>query len=163
MKNLKTIDQFIKENILPRPYKKIKCLECGEDVCDNINYKIGHLYNKHNCKPSVDDYKAKSMLNKYFAQGLKESNSYNKLNENLESYNKALILLKKYDIEPQGQPNKSIVFEVDDSELEGYILTTGDNKYNMSYWDGKKNNNHNNIDLDEIEGILMSLKNKKLF
>jgi hypothetical protein len=54
------------ENILPKPYKKVKCLECGEEVCDNINYKIGHLYNKHNCKPSVGDYKAKRMLKQYF-------------------------------------------------------------------------------------------------
>lgn len=66
MKNLKSIDQFIKENIIPKQYKKIKCLECGEEVCDNIDYKIAHLYNKHNCKPSVDDYKAKKMLNQYF-------------------------------------------------------------------------------------------------
>lgn len=56
----------INENILPKPYKKIKCLECGEYVCDNMNYKIGHLYNKHNCKPSIGDYKAKSMMKKYF-------------------------------------------------------------------------------------------------
>lgn len=56
----------IKENLLPKPYKKVKCLECGEEVCDNINYKIGHLYNKHNCKPSVGDYKAKQMLKEYF-------------------------------------------------------------------------------------------------
>jgi len=57
---------YVKENILPRPYKKIKCLECGEEVCDNLNYKIGHLYNKHFCKPSVGDYKAKRMLKQYF-------------------------------------------------------------------------------------------------
>lgn len=31
------------ENMLPKPYKKVKCAECGEEVCDNINYKIGHL------------------------------------------------------------------------------------------------------------------------
>lgn len=55
------------ENILPKPYKKVKCDECGEEVCDNINYKIGHLYNRHNCKPSVGDYKAKRMMKKYFA------------------------------------------------------------------------------------------------
>lgn len=60
------IEQKLNENILPKPYKKVKCLECGEEVCDNLNYKIGHLYNKHNCKPSVDDYKAKIMLKKYF-------------------------------------------------------------------------------------------------
>jgi hypothetical protein len=63
------VPQFhgMRENVLPRPYKKVKCLECGEEVCDNINYKVGHLYNRHNCKPSVDDYKAKSMMKKYFA------------------------------------------------------------------------------------------------
>lgn len=54
------------ENILPKSYPKVKCLECGESVCDNLNYKIGHLYNKHNCKPSVGDYKAKKMLIQYF-------------------------------------------------------------------------------------------------
>jgi len=63
----KVLPQTANENMLPRPYKKIKCLECGEEVCDSINYKIGHLYNKHNCKPSVGDYKAKSMMKKYFA------------------------------------------------------------------------------------------------
>jgi hypothetical protein len=62
----KEYDNNVNENMLPRPYKKIKCLECGEEVCDNINYKIGHLYNRHNCKPSVGDYKAKVMLKKYF-------------------------------------------------------------------------------------------------
>jgi len=59
-------DQHINENILPRPFKKVKCLECGEEVCDNMNYKIGHLYNKHNCKPSLNDYKAIDMMKKYF-------------------------------------------------------------------------------------------------
>jgi hypothetical protein len=60
-------DQRLNENMLPKqPCKKVKCLECGESVCDNLSYKIGHLYNKHNCKPSVDDYKAKIMLKKYF-------------------------------------------------------------------------------------------------
>ena len=57
----------LKENILPRQCPKTRCLECGEEVCDSTNYKIGHLYNKHNCKPSVGDYKAKAMLKKYFA------------------------------------------------------------------------------------------------
>lgn len=61
----------IKENILPRPYPKVKCAECGEEVCDNINYKIGHLYNKHNCKPSVGDYKAKRMLVQCFPPVIK--------------------------------------------------------------------------------------------
>jgi hypothetical protein len=61
------------ENILPKPYKKVKCLECGTEVCDNVNYKIGHLYNKHNCKPSVGDYKAKRMLKQYFPDVVKES------------------------------------------------------------------------------------------
>ena len=60
-------NQYLNENILPRPYKKIKCLECGEEVCDNMNYKIGHLYNKHNCKPSLNDYKAIKMMKSYFA------------------------------------------------------------------------------------------------
>lgn len=60
------MERYVKENILPKPYKTVKCLECGEEVCDNLNYKIGHLYNKHNCKPSVGDYKAKQMLTKYF-------------------------------------------------------------------------------------------------
>lgn len=60
------INKELNENILPRPYPKTKCLECGEEVCDNIKYKIGHLYNKHNCKPSVDDYKAMEMMGKYF-------------------------------------------------------------------------------------------------
>jgi len=55
------------ENVLPRPCPKTKCLECGEEVCDSINFKVGHLYNKHNCKPSVGDYKAKNMMKKYFA------------------------------------------------------------------------------------------------
>jgi hypothetical protein len=64
--NLGFPDDFVKENMLPKPYKKVKCLECGEEVCDNVNYKIGHLYNKHNCKPSVGDYKAKKMLKQYF-------------------------------------------------------------------------------------------------
>lgn len=59
-------ESLTNENILPKPYKKVKCQECGEEVCDNLNYKIGHLYNKHNCKPSVDDYKAKKMLKQYF-------------------------------------------------------------------------------------------------
>lgn len=54
------------ENVLPKPYKTTKCLECGETVCDDLNKKIGHLYNKHNCKPSVGDYKAKIMLKEYF-------------------------------------------------------------------------------------------------
>lgn len=54
------------ENMLPKPCPKIKCLECGEEVCDTMNQKIWHLYNKHNCKPSVDDYKAKKMLKQYF-------------------------------------------------------------------------------------------------
>jgi len=54
------------ENMLPKPYKKVKCAECGEEVCDNINFKIGHLYNRHNCKPSVGDYKARRMMVQYF-------------------------------------------------------------------------------------------------
>jgi len=58
--------QHLNENMIPRPCPKTKCLECGEEVCDSINYKIGHLYNKHNCKPSVNDYKAKAMLKRYF-------------------------------------------------------------------------------------------------
>ena len=58
--------QNLNENILPRPYKKIKCLECGEEVCDNMSYKIAHLYNKHFCKPSVNNYKAMNMMKKYF-------------------------------------------------------------------------------------------------
>lgn len=74
MKNLKSMNEFLGtkvfENILPKSYPKVKCLECGEHVCDNLNYKIGHLYNKHNCKPSVGDYKAKKMLNTYFGQGI---------------------------------------------------------------------------------------------
>ena len=61
------------ENMLPRPYKTVKCGECGETVCDDQNKKIGHVYNKHNCKPSVDDYKAKSMVKKFFAKSIKES------------------------------------------------------------------------------------------
>ena len=56
----------INENILPRPYKKVKCLECGEITNSDLNSKFAHLYNKHNCKPSVDDFKAKEMLKKYF-------------------------------------------------------------------------------------------------
>jgi hypothetical protein len=76
MKNIKSLDEFIRENILPRPYKKVKCAECGEEVCDNLNYKIGHLYNKHNCKPSVGDYKAKRMLKEYFPEIVKEFSSY---------------------------------------------------------------------------------------
>lgn len=64
--NWRVINQPVKENLLPKPYKKVKCLECGEEVCDNLNYKIGHLYNKHNCKPSVGDYKAKKMMKEYF-------------------------------------------------------------------------------------------------
>ena len=55
------------ENILPRPCSKIKCLECGELIDDNLKSKIEHLYNMHNCKPSVDDYKAKKMLTQYFS------------------------------------------------------------------------------------------------
>ena len=58
--------QKMEENVLPRPYPKVRCLECGQEVCDNINYKIGHLYNKHNCKPSVDDVIARKMLKQYF-------------------------------------------------------------------------------------------------
>jgi hypothetical protein len=78
MKNFKSLNNFLNddvfnENILPRAYKKVKCAECGEDVCDNINYKIGHLYNKHNCKPSIDDYKAKRMLKQYFPKPMKEN------------------------------------------------------------------------------------------
>lgn len=69
----KEYDNNVNENMLPKPYKKVKCAECGEEVCDNLNYKIGHLYNKHNCKPSVNDYKAKRMLVQYFPPKLKES------------------------------------------------------------------------------------------
>jgi len=75
LNHLKSFESFVgnvNENILPRPHKKVKCAECGEEVCDNINYKIGHLYNKHNCKPSVGDYKAKRMLVQYFTPILKE-------------------------------------------------------------------------------------------
>ena len=60
------------ENMIPRPCPKTKCLECGEEVCDSINFKVGHLYNKHNCKPSVGDYKAKNMMKKYFPVSVKE-------------------------------------------------------------------------------------------
>ncbi len=59
-------EMALSENILPKPYKEIKCLECGEITNSDLNSKFAHLYNKHNCKPSVDDYKAKEMLKKYF-------------------------------------------------------------------------------------------------
>ena len=97
MKNLTTkfssfVYNSINENILPKPYKKIKCLECGESVCDNLNYKIAHLYNKHNCKPSLNDYKAKNMLKQYFSLNKNESKHQNndKINEsmNLEDFRK---------------------------------------------------------------------------
>lgn len=74
MNNIKKMDEFLKENMIPKqPAKKVKCAECGEEVCDKLDFKIGHLYNKHNCKPSVNDYKAKRMLIQYFPPKLKES------------------------------------------------------------------------------------------
>jgi hypothetical protein len=91
MKHIKSFDVLsskTNENILPKPYKKVKCAECGEDVCDNINYKIGHLYNKHNCKPSVDDYKAKKMLKQYFPMAIKENVDTNLKSMILEIFRK---------------------------------------------------------------------------
>lgn len=58
--------QRVNENVLPRPYPKTKCLECGESIDNDLKSKIGHLFNKHNCKPSINDYKAKKMLKEYF-------------------------------------------------------------------------------------------------
>lgn len=73
MNNLKSMEEFLVENIIPKqPCPKVKCNECGEEVCDSLNYKIGHLYYKHNCKPSVNDYKAKRMLVQYFPPLVKE-------------------------------------------------------------------------------------------
>lgn len=70
------------ENIIPKnPCPKVKCAECGQEVCDKIGSKIGHLYLKHNCKPSVGDYKAKKMLKEYFPVAIKEEFIFNNKNQ----------------------------------------------------------------------------------
>jgi len=66
MKNLKNREDFIKENILPRPYPKTKCLECGEEVCDSLRSKIWHLENKHYLKLTKGDYVSEKTIRKYF-------------------------------------------------------------------------------------------------
>jgi len=54
------------ENKLPRPCPKIKCLECGEEVCDSLRSKIWHLENKHYLKLGEGDYMSNKTVKKYF-------------------------------------------------------------------------------------------------
>lgn len=54
------------ENMLPKPSQKIKCQECGEDVCDDWKYKIGHVQNKHFIKPTTNDDLIKNAIKTCF-------------------------------------------------------------------------------------------------
>jgi len=65
MKIISNFENF-NENLLPKSFKKIKCLECGEKVCDTINQKLWHLYNKHFKKSTVDEWEEQELLKKYF-------------------------------------------------------------------------------------------------
>ena len=65
MKRLSNFENF-NENMLPKSFPKTKCLECGEEVCDTINQKIWHLYNKHFKKSTVGEWEEQELLKKYF-------------------------------------------------------------------------------------------------
>lgn len=57
-------DDDINENSVPKPSPQVKCDICEIKVNDNREDKIGHLYSKHNFKPSAD--KIEKWLLEYF-------------------------------------------------------------------------------------------------
>jgi len=68
MKHLKKYGE-INENIVPQcKIKKVRCLECGEKVCDNTDQLLWHLYNKHFKKSTVNEWEEKILLKKYFGK-----------------------------------------------------------------------------------------------
>lgn len=55
LKFFKEQEMKLNENILPKPIKKIRCLECGEIIDDIWKDKVAHVQNKHFVKPSIND------------------------------------------------------------------------------------------------------------
>jgi hypothetical protein len=160
-------DQKLNENMLPKqPIKKVKCLECGESVCDNLGYKIGHLYNRHNCKPSVDDYIAKNMLKKYFPSIVKESNSskYNWMQH--PDYPEPPVLnetITNPDVDPYGEENwgptkrykvYKTVYERSRVEYVGYVDAENEEEaINKSDYITNWEQYNNDIINEDIENI----------
>jgi hypothetical protein len=60
--DINNTDDFIDENLVPKQKPQVKCNECDMLVIDDDLEKIGHLYSKHNFKPTVDD------TNKWFLE-----------------------------------------------------------------------------------------------
>jgi hypothetical protein len=48
-------DDSVVENSVPKPQPTVKCTNCGVNVTDCESDMEGHLYSKHNFKPTVDD------------------------------------------------------------------------------------------------------------
>ncbi len=57
-------EEDVNENSVPKPLPQVKCDICEINVNDNREDKIGHLYSKHNFKPSAD--KIEKWLLEYF-------------------------------------------------------------------------------------------------
>ncbi len=155
------------ENMIPKqPCPKVKCNECGEEVCDNINFKIGHLYNKHNCKPSVGDYKAKRMMVQYFTPSLKEG-----LRGNLDSSDQFISdtlddLGFSYEIGTDEAGNDG-VFITDEKEGSGYpvkfeIYSTHPNRehsgYHVTYYTRGYHDSMKTLDLKSTIQDIMDLE-----
>jgi len=71
--DLQWIDE-LDENFVPKSLPKVECSDCGVEVEDNRNDKIGHLYSKHNFKPTVDEEDINTWLLEYFPPEVEEKN-----------------------------------------------------------------------------------------
>ena len=69
--DLQWIDE-LDENFVPKSLPKVECSDCGVQVEDNRNDKIGHLYSKHNFKPTVDEEDINTWLLEYFPPNVEE-------------------------------------------------------------------------------------------
>jgi hypothetical protein len=65
-------DDFVSENAVPKPVKKVICSDCGVEVSDIENDKINHLYSKHSFKPTMDDGDLEKWLLEYFPPEIPE-------------------------------------------------------------------------------------------
>ena len=72
MNNLKKMEDFLKENMLPKqPCPKVKCAECGEEVCDNIykKYRNRFVRKQISFAPPDQFYIMKSLHDHFLVSG----------------------------------------------------------------------------------------------